>query len=85
MDEYVILDTIKELFSISWNFLANTFVPGTNFSFGVILFTFALIGVSLKFIGFLLGVNVNMFQDTHYNSSKSTKGKISEDRKGDTH
>lgn len=52
-----ILDFITLFLSKSWEFFKID-VPGTNFSFGVVLVGLALVGVGFRFLSIMLGHNI---------------------------
>lgn len=52
-----ILSFITMFLSKSWEFFKID-VPGTNFSFGVVLVGLALVGVGFRFLSIMLGHNI---------------------------
>ena len=53
-----ILYAIGGFLSLSWNFLMNTYIPGTEISFGVMFVGFVVISIGFRFLSLAVGYNI---------------------------
>jgi hypothetical protein len=78
-----ILAAIGGLFSNGWHFLMNTFIPGTDISFGAVFVGLALIPVGFSFLSIALGHNIGE-ATSGYGNIRSTQRRLSKARENDT-
>lgn len=79
-----ILELIRVFLASSWDILTGVIVPGIGVSFAVFWVGYYLINLSLRLLGFILGVSFGASSGgAGYRSGGRSKAKISKERQND--
>ena len=78
---------IKGFLSMTWTFLMNTYIPGTDIAFGVMFVGIAMIGIGFRFLSLAIGHSIGEIGGVSgmasYGSSGSNRYRITDGRKND--
>lgn len=82
-----VLQGISVILSGGWKLLTETTVPGTDFSFGMLLVMLACVPIGFRLLSVALGFNVGHISSPvqDYGTKGSKRYRVSAARKNDTH